>query len=392
MAQPTIAVLSDRELKRSSLNVKLIYIFFYAAIGFYVTFFMVYLERKGLSGTQIGWLNSIPPLVALFGNPFWSTLADRFRMHRQISSFMAFVAGGVTLFFLITNQFWVMMLLVILLYFHREPLISFIDSAAMDLSAKSGMEFGRLRVWGSIGFIAASYGLGQLLTNTPIEIMFWLQAGFLSLGVAGLALTMPIRKQIKPNIWKGITFLLSQRQTAMFLLSNVLFGIGISSVLFMGLHILEIGGTNAQVGLFFAAKAILEVPMMLLGGKFYKKHGNRLLVTIGLLGQAIILGGMALANTPIQLILIISTMGIAFAIYRIPVVSFANEIAPEGMETTTQALANACAFGFGNGFGSILYGIIWDLADGHAILWTATIATLLSTLVFWLGARESGNR
>jgi len=388
MAQPTIAIQSDQGLKRSLRNAKLIYVFFYGAIGFYVTFFTIFLQRKGLSGTQIGWLSSIPPLVALVANPIWSTLADRFRAHRQISSFMAFIAGTVTLFFLNADQFWLLMLLVILLYFHRDPLLSFIDSAAIDLSIRSGEEYGRLRVWGSIGFIGASYGLGKLLTNTPIEIMFWLQAGFLGLGVSILALTMPIRQQVKPDIWKGLTFLLSKRQTGMFLLSNALFGTGLSFVLYMGLHILEIGGTNAHVGLFFAAKAILEVPMMFMGGSLFRRFGNRPLVIAGLFGQALILGGMALAVTPNQLIFTIGIMGISFAIYHIAVVGFANEIAPEGMETTTQALANACIFGFGNSFGAILYGAIWDLADGHAILWTATAATLLATLVFWLGSRQ----
>ena len=388
MAQPVVTVRRERGLKRSLFNAKLMYIFFYGAIGFYITFFAVYLQGKGLSGSQIGWLSSIPPLVALAANPFWSTIADRFRIHRQVIIYMAVFAGIVTLFFLLVNQFWTLLLLVILLYFHRDPLLSFIDSAAMDLTVRSGEEYGRIRVWGSIGFIGASYGIGKLLTNTPIELIFWLQAGFLGIGFAGLAFTLPVRKQVRPNIWKGLTFLLSKRQTGTFLLSNVLYGVGVAFVLFMGLHILALGGTNAQVGLFFASKAILELPMMFLGGSIFRRFNNRRLVVAGFLGQALILGGMALATTPNQLILIIGTMGISFAIYRVAAVGFAYQVAPEGMETTTQALANACIFGLGNSLGAIIYGTIWDLADGHAILWTAMIAMLLATAVFWWGSKQ----
>lgn len=388
MANPPITVRSKRGTKRSFRNVKLFYLVFYAAIGFYITFFNIFLQGKGLSGAQIGWLNSVPPLIALIANPFWSTIADRFRIHRPLTGFMALVAGLVVLTFLVAEQYWVLMLLVILLYFHRDPLLSFIDSAAMEMVVDRGGNYGRLRMWGSIGFILSSYGIGKLLTSSPIEIIFWLQAGFLGVGCAGLALSMPMRRQIRPNIWRGLTFLLSKRQTASFLLSNVLFGLGVSSVLYMGLHILALGGTNAQVGLFFAAKAILEIPMMFWGGSLFTRYGNRKLVIVGITGQALIWGGMALAGTSTELILIIATMGISFAVHRVAAVGFANEISPEGMETTTQALANAGLFGLGNGLGAITYGYIWDLADGHAILWTATAATMLAALVFWWGSRR----
>ena len=392
MASPSVTIQPDRKTRLSLWNAKLFYLFFYGAIGFYITFFNIYLQDKGLSGTQIGWLNSIPPLIALVGNPFWGAIADRFRIHRLTAGFMALFAGFITLGFLIADQYWFLLLLVILLYFHRDPILSFIDSSAMALVTETGSDYGRIRLWGSIGFITASFGLGKLLTNAPLELMFWLQAAFLGIGCTALALLMPIRKQIRPKILKGIGHLLRQRKSASFFASNILFGMGLIFLQFMGLHMLALEATNAQIGLLFAAKASLEVPMMFLGGSFFNRFSNRWLVILGYVGQGIILVGLALAQSPTVLIWIISLTGVPFAIYRVATVAYANEIAPEGMETTTLSISNAGIFGLGNSLGSILYGYIWDFADGHAIIWAAATATLLAVIVFWWGSGDSNQK
>jgi PPP family 3-phenylpropionic acid transporter len=57
------------------------YFVFFAAIGCLVPFFNIYLQQKGLTGVEIGWLNSIAPLVALAANPFWGGVADRWQIH-----------------------------------------------------------------------------------------------------------------------------------------------------------------------------------------------------------------------------------------------------------------------------------------------------------------------
>ena len=56
---------------------KLYYLIFFTAIGAIAPFFNVYLGAQGLSGTEIGLIGSLPPIMALLANPFWGAVAAR---------------------------------------------------------------------------------------------------------------------------------------------------------------------------------------------------------------------------------------------------------------------------------------------------------------------------
>ncbi len=43
---------------------------------------------------------------------------------------------------------------------------------------------------------------------------------------------------------------------------------------FLGLHILDLGGTEAQIGLAFSASAAAEIPIMFLGARWFARYDN----------------------------------------------------------------------------------------------------------------------
>ena len=87
----------------------------------FLPFFNIFLEQRGLSGTQIGWLGSIPPLIALAAGPFWSGIADRWQIHRMVLTLCVVTAGIVSVLFLQAGSLAALMLLVIALFFFRCP-------------------------------------------------------------------------------------------------------------------------------------------------------------------------------------------------------------------------------------------------------------------------------
>ena len=76
---------------------KLYYFSFYAAIGALAPFFNIFLQQRGLSGTEIGLIGSLPPLISLAANPFWGAMADRWQIHQKILALCVFVAGLLTI-------------------------------------------------------------------------------------------------------------------------------------------------------------------------------------------------------------------------------------------------------------------------------------------------------
>ena len=100
----------------------------------------------------------------------------------------------------------------------------------------------------------------------------------------------------------------------------------------MGLYVLALGGTQAQVGLAFAVNAAAEIPIMYVGAAWFSRYGNVRLVLWASAGFTIVWTLMALVQTSVQLIAVASLVGICFGIFWVAAVGYAGEQAPRGLE------------------------------------------------------------
>lgn len=376
---------------RRGLHVSKAYFFLFSgAMGTLITFLNVYLERIGLTGTQIGLIGSIAPLIALMSNPLWGGVADRWQIHRQLMAGLALVAGLISLGFLATDNFWLILLLAIGLYFFRAPVPALLDSAVMKLVELGDSSYGRQRLWGSVGFMVTAFGLGQLVAVDDLRPIFWLHAGMLAIGCAILGAQFPVYGEpARIDILAGLRTLTRQPGYASYLTGMTLLGMGLAGYsTFLGLHILKLGGNEAQIGLAWMLNAILEIPVMFLVERRFGRFRNSQLLLVGFGGYALAWFGLALAQTPLQLLLIIPAVGACYGLLWVAAVSYAAESAPEGMEATAQSLTGAAMSGLGFGIGSLVAGYVWDVADGHTVLLVAAAGMVLAGIIFWFGNRR----
>jgi MFS family permease len=363
---------------------------FFGAIGCLAPFLNIYFMQKGLTGAQIGWLGSIAPLVALAANPIWGTIADRWQIHRQVLALCALVAGTVTLLFLWTEGFLVYVLIVTVLTFFRTPIGAILDSSVMDMVKRSDTSYGRQRVWGTIGFILASFGLGQLLVSEDLSLVFWLHVGFLGVGCVVLSFLLPVQSVDKPvGIKEGISVLVRQRNYVSFLGAVTILGMGISGYVgFMGLQVMALGGSQQQVGLAWACNAVMEIPLMYFGARWFAGVSNRRLILVAFVLFILVWSLIGLSTTPTQVILTVLGTGVCFGIFWVAAVGYASDAAPPGLSATAQALVGAGMTGLGWSIGSVISGYLWDNLGGQAIFFFSATVALLALLIFWLGSRE----
>lgn len=363
---------------------KLYYLAFFSAIGALAPFFNIYLSSQGLSGAQIGMLGSIPPIVALLANPFWGALADRWQIHQQVLAVCVLGAGLLTFPFLWTTGFWSILLLIVAMSFFRSPTPALLDSAVMDMVGKGGASYGRQRLFGSIGFVTFSYGLGQLLTARNLDAIFWLH-GLLLAGVCTmLSLLLPIERIARrPDLLSGLAQLWRQPGYPNFLIMNVLMGAGAASFIgFIGLHILALGGSEAQVGMVYALNAVTEIPIMFVGAWILTRFRSSHLIVAGLMGFAIVYGIMATATTPVTILVVAPLLGVLYACFWLAVVNFASKSAPDGLRATGQALVGAAQSGLGWSIGAVVAGTLWDAFGGSVVLMTAAGMMGTAALVY----------
>lgn len=387
MVHPAIGA---RSVKRGLLIAKLYYLFLFGAIGCLAPFINVFFQQRGLTGVQIGWLGSIAPLVALAANPIWGTIADRWQIHRQVLALCALVAGTVTLFFLWVDGFWIFVVLVMILTFFRTPIAAILDSTVMDLVKRIDASYGRQRLWGTVGFVVVTFGLGRMLIVYDLSLVFWVHTVFLGVGCFVLSFFLPVQSiKQKVNVGQGIRVLIGQRNYVSFLLAMILQGMAMAGYVgFLGLQVLALGGTEQQVGLAWAISALMEIPIMYFGVRWFARYSYRRLILAACVGFTLVWTLVGLSMTPNQVIFVVLGSGVCFGIFWVSAVGYANQAAPPGLSATAQALMGAAMAGLGWSLGSIIAGYLWDNMNGHAVFFTAAGMAFVAMLIFWLGSRE----
>ena len=131
----------------------------------------LYFADKQISATQIGILMSMMQVMRIFGPNLWGWVADHTRRRVLVLRITSIAAAIV-----FTGMFWgesfaylfVLLILLNLFTSAQGPL-----SEAQMLSTMRGdlTHYGRLRLWGSVGFIVAVMVAGQLLDTFGIGLM-----------------------------------------------------------------------------------------------------------------------------------------------------------------------------------------------------------------------------
>jgi hypothetical protein len=106
---------------------------------------------------------------------------------------------------------------------------------------------------------------------------------------------------------------------------------------FLSLQMRALGGSEAQIGLAWAINAVLEIPMMFMGARWFARYRYGRLIVIGMIGFAITFAGMALAATPLQFLVVLPLNGISYGIFWVAIVGYAAESAPSGLSGAATA-------------------------------------------------------
>src|SRR2546426_12013672 len=73
-----------------SVPLTLFWFVYMGSVGIFFPYFSLYLkENAGLSGTQLGWILAMVPLVSIIGQPFWGHVADRTGARCHIVAFLS---------------------------------------------------------------------------------------------------------------------------------------------------------------------------------------------------------------------------------------------------------------------------------------------------------------
>jgi nucleoside transporter len=357
-----------------------------------------YLTTLGFSPTQKSWaLNgwSLASITALF---FSNQFADRNFAAERFLAFSHLVGGLAILALAWTTSFLPFFLLLLLHSLFYVPTISITNSIAFANLKDPQKDFGPVRLWGTIGWIAASWPFVFILANwakvpalgqagfvnwigsilgsgldptDPAQRLLYLNgvsytfvaAGIASLVLAAFSLTLPHTPpqpaKSSEDRFAWLEAIKMLRKPYLLVLFIATF---IDATVHQGYFVLTGSYLKNQVGIaaqwimpVMSIGQIAEIGTMALLGFVLKSLGWRTTMIIGVLGHALRFGVFAFFPEPVPAILIILVHGICYAFFFATVYIFVDEYFPKDARASAQGLFNFLILGLGPFVGNNLW-------------------------------------
>lgn len=168
----------------------------YAAIfvtfGVHLPFYPVLLNHRGLSDTEIALVIGIPTLFRVATAPMLGIASDRVRDRRLAVLAYAVAALLAFAFFPVATGFWTILAVMIVTAVAWNGVLPGAEAIAVGLVRRDGADYGRMRLWGSVSFIAATLISGLIVARTDAGMIFWLLAAAFALQVIAVAAMPPV--------------------------------------------------------------------------------------------------------------------------------------------------------------------------------------------------------
>lgn len=150
----------------------------FATVG---PFLVLFYQRLGFSGTQIGALAGISPLVTFAIVPLWMRFADTTHRHRLLMGIAFLGAAAVVAGFPFLTTFASVIVCSVLLTGFIAPLMPFADNSAMHMLGDRKHRYGRVRIGGTLGYGIAAALAGLLVERFGLFSAFWACSGLFTL-------------------------------------------------------------------------------------------------------------------------------------------------------------------------------------------------------------------
>lgn len=179
------------------MRLALLYACLFFELGVNLPFFPIWLKAQSLDSSAIGVVVAVPLLTRILANPMIGALADRSgRISLVLTACALLVAAGTGLLAL-ANGLWAILLVVVTIAMAQGPLIALADAMTLGHLAeveRSELIYGRVRLWGSLGFAAANLAAGWSLewfSAHFVIVLLLISAIFTAVAAAGCMVAVP---------------------------------------------------------------------------------------------------------------------------------------------------------------------------------------------------------
>ena len=361
----------------------------FAVIGISTPFWPLWLKSRGLGPEDIGLAMALGIAVKIFANPLIAVVADRHGERKRLMIALLLVATLVFSLFYWAHDFWSIVIVILVFQAFWSPALPLMETLTMQTTKIEPLNYGRIRLWGSVTFIIGAWGMGELLSKGSVDLVYWVTLGALILTFLS-TLTLPDTRIAKPAGKKRpIRDVLSDRTFVTFLVATALIQSSHGVYYTFGtIHWQSVGHSEAIIGWLWAEGVIAEVLLFMWGDRIVKRFGAaRLIALSGIAG--LIRWALTGVTDALPALMILQLFhALTFGAAHLGAIHFIARRMDPSVSATAQSVYAATVMGLAMGVSAWVSGKLYGGFGSQAYYLMAVMAGLGGMIAYALRQRS----
>ena len=365
--------------------------------GVLIPFLPVWLDGRGLNANEVAIVTAVPFILRLAVTPSVAIFADRLGNHRTLIIASAWAALAASLLLGTMHGFWPILLVAAPLSLAAATMMPLVEATAVKGVRQFGLDYGRMRLWGSLSFVLVGLIVGVWIDRSGSEAALWVMICGTVLTVAA-AHALPRERSVpesatissapSDSVGREVYRLLRLPVFLAFLLaasaaqaSHALF------YTFGALHMRAQGISGAWIGTLWAIGVLAEVALFAVAGSRFRHLKPDTLLALGA-GAAIVRWSAMSFDPPLPLLVPLQLLhALTYGATHLGAILFVARAVPDRVSGTVQALYATFASGVAMGIATWASGPLFGTYAGRAYAAMAALGAIAVISAFVISRR-----
>ncbi|MDG6778383.1 MFS transporter [Thiomicrorhabdus sp. zzn3] len=365
------------------------YFFYFSVLGALLPYLGLYFQSLSFSPVEIGQLLGVLMATKVIAPNVWGWLSDRSGLPIKwvrLATGLTVVSGiGLVSF----ASYWPLLLTVLFFSFFWHASLPQFESYTFGCLGDEKHRYGEIRLWGSVGFIAAVVLIGWQIEQVGVGVLPWDLFALLTLVWLTTFLVRDRGRRIVHEDDSG--FMQIVRQPAVWHLLLVSFLVQLSHgtyYAFFTIHLSELGYDKTSIAWLWALGVIAEIGVFLYMSRLFQAYSVRFLILLSIVLTLIRWLMNAYLADHLGWMLVAQTLHAAsFGLFHAAAIHLIDHFFRGRHHGKGQAIFAASSHGLGGAVGMLSAGYAWSWGHAELAYGLSALAVLVAWWFAWRGVR-----
>lgn len=359
------------------------YFFFFASLGALTPYWPLYLQSLGFGPRQIGELMAILLATKIVSPNLLAWIADHSIRVLPVARLAAMLAFSCFLGLYWAGTFWWVALVMFGFSFFWHAVLPQVETATLNHLGTEERRYGRVRLWGSFGFIVFVLALGPVVERYGAAAALPAVAfALLCVWLATILIPEPERQVRAAHGTEFWSLFKDRRVSALLFCCLLMQASHAPYYTFFSIYLSEYGYSKSMIGALWAFGTLCEVGVFYFMHQLHKQFDAAAMLVFSFVVTALRWVVVALYPEWFSLVVFAQALhAVTFGVYHAAALQLIRSRFTGNHQHRGVALYGSVSFGIGGALGSYYSGFLWSSSGAGTAFGVAAMVALFGAAI-----------